>query len=154
LGAAVNCKKSSFCQNFFFYVPSQTCVILFLNFQVLSIQAVINAIAAIVIYKTIVQKRGSPMSYLIGYGVVMPALLAVPYELARWLGMRNMSMLVGFAASMAIVVFRCMMGKSYSVLTCPSLLLITFELIFGSVEVSPFSLLSLPSHARNQSAIC
>ena len=83
-----------------------------LAMKVLTIQAILNSITAVIVYHSIVKNRGSAFSYLLGYGMVCPSLIVVPFHMMRFLGLHNMSMLVGQAASMSVVLFRCLMGTS------------------------------------------
>lgn len=78
-------------------------------FALLMVQSVINIIAAVVIYEFILRRRGCWQSYIIGYGVVCPALLYLPVVLIQILDLRNMSLICCMAlTSPALLVFRCM----------------------------------------------
>jgi len=57
---------------------------------VLIIQSTLNSIAAVIIYVSIVQHRGSTRSYLVGYGIICPLLIVVPFHMFRILGLHNM----------------------------------------------------------------
>jgi len=82
---------------------------------IVTAQAAVNAFVAVTVYFLVVRKRNACASsfshLLVGYGIICPLLIGVPFRLARILGVHNMAMLVGLAASMTIVLFRCMMGK-------------------------------------------
>lgn len=56
------------------------------------------------------------MSYLVGYGAVAPLLLLLPFYLIDLFDLTNGAFKVGFGASVAVVVFRCIMGKHSSAL--------------------------------------
>ena len=75
------------------------------------IQSTINVLCAIAVYLLVVKNRGSTFSYIVGYGIIFPILVNIPFKVARLLGVLNMSMLVGMTGAMSIVIFRCMMGK-------------------------------------------
>eukprot|EP00527_Entomoneis_sp_CCMP2396_P009187 CAMPEP_0198137908 /NCGR_PEP_ID=MMETSP1443-20131203/1339_1 /TAXON_ID=186043 /ORGANISM="Entomoneis sp., Strain CCMP2396" /LENGTH=423 /DNA_ID=CAMNT_0043799481 /DNA_START=229 /DNA_END=1500 /DNA_ORIENTATION=- len=78
----------------------------------LLIQLFFQIVFAVLIYKLIVQKRGSSSSFitspfLLGYGVIMPVALYIPFEIMEFLLARNRSVKMGFALLPTIVCFRC-----------------------------------------------
>ena len=44
---------------------------------------------AFIILNFVVKRRGSPSAYLVGYGLVIPAVLAFPYAVISWLDIQN-----------------------------------------------------------------
>jgi len=77
---------------------------------ILTIQSTINAITAISIYYLVVKQRGSLQSYLIGYGIICPALVTFPFQLSQFLGVHSISMMVGQAGLSTVVLLRCLMA--------------------------------------------
>jgi hypothetical protein len=78
-------------------------------FALLMMQSVINILAAIVIYTFIVKQSGSTSSYLIGYGIICPLLIYIPFRIIEALDLRNIAFIC--SASLAIpslLVFRCL----------------------------------------------
>ena len=64
-------------------------------------------IFAIIVYLFIVQRRGTTLSYFIGYGIVIPlTLLYIPFELLEYLVIYNCTIKLAFTTLPTIVCFR------------------------------------------------
>jgi len=55
----------------------------------LAFQTVLCIGLALIILNFVAKRRGSSSSYLVGYGIIIPAVLAFPYVVISWLGIRN-----------------------------------------------------------------
>ena len=88
------------------------------SFALLTVQACVNLIIAIVIYYGIVQPKRSKKGrggrtihwfpYLLGYGGVIPLLLVLPFWLIEWLDLRNVAFILCVGGSNpAMLLFRC-----------------------------------------------
>jgi hypothetical protein len=66
-----------------------------------------NALAAVV-YCGIIQRRGTSTAYLIGYGFVMPFVVAMPFYLIQALDLRNTCFMVAVASTPVLLTFRCL----------------------------------------------
>ena len=79
------------------------------SFILLTMQSIINIVAAVIIYKFIVQQRGTPQAYIIGYGIVCPMLAYTPFVLIGYLDLRNIAFMLCLAgATVALLLFRCL----------------------------------------------
>jgi hypothetical protein len=67
------------------------------SFLLMSFQSVINMGVAVVVYTTIVKQQRTIQAYLIGYGIVCPLLLYLPFYLIQLLELKN----VGFMLCLA-----------------------------------------------------
>ena len=76
--------------------------------MMLIMQASASALLAIVVYYSIVVQRGSPSSYLVGFGFVIPAAIWIPFWFIRYFGVMNISVMIGACALTLIVPFNCM----------------------------------------------
>lgn len=66
-----------------------------------------NALAAVVYYG-IIQRRGTSTAYLIGYGFVIPFVVAMPFYLIQELDLRNACFMVAVASTPVLLTFRCL----------------------------------------------
>ena len=73
----------------------------------LIMQASVSAVLAIVVYHSIVVHRGSPFSYLVGFGFVIPAAIWIPFWFIRYFGVVNISVMIGACALTVVVPFHC-----------------------------------------------
>lgn len=76
------------------------------------VQLLFQVAFAVVIYKGIVQTRAEKSSsmmtsYLLGYGVLMPLALYLPFEIMELLVVRNRSVKLAYGTLPTIVCFRC-----------------------------------------------
>ena len=62
---------------------------------------------ACLIRKLIIQRRGTPTAYLVGYGIVIPAALYTPYYLLQVFELRNKSLKLAMGTVATVVFFRC-----------------------------------------------
>mmetsp|Transcript_5815 Transcript_5815/g.11388 ORF Transcript_5815/g.11388 Transcript_5815/m.11388 type:complete len:424 (+) Transcript_5815:32-1303(+) len=71
-------------------------------------QAVIAISLATVIYKFIIKQRGSSLSFLIGWGFVVPFAVAFPFYAIPYFDVQNRAVLVAVAATPTLIGFRCL----------------------------------------------
>lgn len=89
--------------------------------QLLSAQMILCALFAIVVYKFIVSKqKGSDettdlSSYLVGFGVVIPAALYVPFCFLTALDIQSKTLSMALICLPILVTFRCLEGELSSV---------------------------------------
>jgi hypothetical protein len=76
-----------------------------LSFALLMLQSVINILAAIVIYTFIVKQSGSTSSYLIGYGIVCPLLVYLPFRIIEALDLRNIAFMTRTSLAIPSLLF-------------------------------------------------
>ena len=93
--------RTSVTVTFFFFLS------FFFSHKSLVIQLGFQLIFAIIVYLFIVQRRGTTLSYLIGYGIVIPlTLLYIPFELLEYLVIYNCTIKLAFTTLPTIVCFR------------------------------------------------
>lgn len=71
------------------------------------LQSIIQMAFAAIIYQLIVQKRGSLQSYLIGWGVILPIAVYIPFYLLDLLDIRSKVITLSATTVMTVVFFRC-----------------------------------------------
>lgn len=71
------------------------------------IQSIVQQLFAIVIYLTIVQKRGTIQSYIIGWGIVIPTAICISFVYLDYLDIRNKVLSLASSTTMTVVAFRC-----------------------------------------------
>jgi Membrane bound O-acyl transferase family len=82
--------------------------------SVVLLGSIFNALVAILVYKTCLrtnkpkQPNSKSLSYLVGYGFVIPFLLFVPFGIAQSLELRNGAIKVAAASGSVLLVFRCL----------------------------------------------
>lgn len=74
----------------------------------LLIQSVVCVILACFIYRFIIQQRNTVLSFLVGYGIVLPSVLAMPWVVTDLLDLQNMSLIMSVASTPTLVFFRCL----------------------------------------------
>ena len=75
----------------------------------LSLQMVISAAFAVVVYKLIVTRReAGPLSFLVGFGVVIPLALYVPFYLLVVLDLQSKTLAMALICLPILVTLRCM----------------------------------------------
>lgn len=80
-----------------------------ISFALLSVQSVTSLLAAVAMYHYVLMQRGTVQSYLIGYGIICPALFYLPFVLIPYLDLRNVAFMACFALTApAIISFRCL----------------------------------------------
>jgi hypothetical protein len=72
------------------------------------IQSAIQCAFAVIIYKFIVQKRGSPGAYLLGWGFILPIAIYIPFFLLEYFDMRNRVLNLSASTVMTVIFFRCL----------------------------------------------
>lgn len=85
-----------------------------LHFWVLSLISILsgmllNCIVAVLVYHFLLPHQGRIRGYLIGYSLIVPAILALPFVALFWIPMTNLAFLLSFVAGLAgMVLFRCL----------------------------------------------
>lgn len=79
-----------------------------ISFVLLSAEMFLNCAFAIVIYKFIIPHERKMGAFLLGYGVIVPMILASPFLLLEWIPVKNMAFLLCFVGGTAtLIFFRC-----------------------------------------------
>jgi hypothetical protein len=79
-----------------------------ISFILLSAECFLNCIFALVIYTFIVPYQKSSRAYLLGYGLILPAILYSPFILLEIIPVKNMAFLLCMVGGTAtLVLFRC-----------------------------------------------
>ncbi|GKY97581.1 hypothetical protein MPSEU_000716600 [Mayamaea pseudoterrestris] len=71
------------------------------------VQSIMNVAVGLIVYKYIVLRRGSTASYILGYGIICPLLVCLPYLFIDILQLTNMALRMGSAAGVTLLFFRC-----------------------------------------------
>lgn len=71
------------------------------------LQACVPALFGLVIYYGIVKQRGSVASYLLGYGIIIPAALYSPFVLIEYFSISNISIMLGVTTIGVLMPFFC-----------------------------------------------
>lgn len=71
------------------------------------LQTLIQIAAAFFIYEGIVKRRGSVFSFIVGWGVFIPASLFLPVFLVDTFDMRNKVLCLGSSTASSVIFFRC-----------------------------------------------
>jgi hypothetical protein len=71
------------------------------------IQSVIQCAFAVVIYKFIVQRRGTTGAYLLGWAVIVPIAIYLPFFFLEFLDLRNKVIALSASTLMTVICFRC-----------------------------------------------
>jgi len=75
----------------------------------LSLQMVTSAAFAVVVYKLIVSRQeAAPLSFLVGFGVVIPLALYVPFHLLVALDLQSKTLAMALICLPILVTLRCM----------------------------------------------
>ena len=72
----------------------------------MSFSQVIQVIFAVIIYKFIILKRGTIGAYMLGWGVIIPLVLWLPFEIVESLDVRNRVLKMGATPLPLVVGFR------------------------------------------------
>ena len=73
----------------------------------LAFQTVLCTVLAVIIYHAIVKRRGTLAAHLIGYGIILPSVLAFPYALIQHLDIQNV--MIRFVLYLpTLISFRCL----------------------------------------------
>ena len=70
-------------------------------------QIFVQCFFAAIIYLVIIQNRGKPFSYLLGYGVIIPAACYFPFTVLEYLAIQSRVVRLCLVTTPTIVVFRC-----------------------------------------------
>ncbi|KAL7559191.1 hypothetical protein ACA910_013198 [Epithemia clementina (nom. ined.)] len=73
---------------------------------VILMQLFFQTIFAVIVYLTIIKRRGTTTSYLIGYGLVIPLAMYIPFEMLEFFKVYNCTIKLAFATLPTIVCFR------------------------------------------------
>ena len=76
--------------------------------QLVLMQMLLQVIFAAAIYSFVIQGRGTPQSYLFGFGIVIPLALYTPFYLLEELNIQNKAVKLSLTTLPTIVVFRCL----------------------------------------------
>jgi hypothetical protein len=76
-----------------------------LTFLIL-LQSVVNLACALLIYTAIVPQPGAASAYLVGYGIICPALILLPFYCIQLLDLRNSAMMIASAAGPTLLFWR------------------------------------------------
>ena len=71
------------------------------------IQSIIQMIFGIVIYQYIVKQRKTIQSYMLGWGIIVPLSIYIPFELLDLLNIRNKTITLSSTTIMTVICFRC-----------------------------------------------
>jgi hypothetical protein len=71
------------------------------------LQSSIQMVFAAIIYQLVVQQRGTVQSYLVGFGIILPIALYIPFYLLETLDIRNKVITLSSTTVMTVVFFRC-----------------------------------------------
>ena len=75
--------------------------------QAVLIQSLIQCAFAVIIYYGIVQRRGTTEAYLLGWGIIIPLSLYLPFYLLEAWEMHNRVVNLGLSTVMSVIFFRC-----------------------------------------------
>ncbi len=70
------------------------------------LQVALQSIFAIVVYQFIVKRRHSAATYLLGYGVIIPLAMNIPYYLLEFLDIQNKTVRLSLSTFPTVVCFR------------------------------------------------
>ena len=74
----------------------------------LLMQSAVRVLLACIIYKYIIQRRGTVTASLVGYGVVLPFVVIMPFYVIPLLGIRNTILMFSIASTPTFVFFNCL----------------------------------------------
>lgn len=77
----------------------------------MGVHIIVSIGIAAVVYKFIIQRRGSTTAYLCGYGFVIPFALWVPFYVIQCFDLRNQGLRMNLCFTPLLVVFRCLEGE-------------------------------------------
>jgi hypothetical protein len=72
------------------------------------IQSAVQILFACIIYKLIVQQRGTMQAYLVGWGVVLPLSIYLPFYFLDLFDIRNKVVTLSASTLMTVIFFRCL----------------------------------------------
>lgn len=75
--------------------------------QFVLIQGIIQSIFAVLVYKFIIQQRGTVSAYLIGWGFIIPSSLLIPFLLLEYFDLQNRVINLAASTIMTCIFFRC-----------------------------------------------
>ena len=84
------------------------------------IQSVVQQLFAVVIYFGIVRKRGTLQSYLLGWGIIIPTSVYIPFFFLDYLDIRNKVLSLSASTIMTVVGFRCVEAMYNTTPTIPT----------------------------------
>lgn len=71
-------------------------------------QSVVRVFLACIVYKFIIQKRGTATAFMVGYGFVLPFVLLLPFYIIPLLGIRNVCLMIAISSTPIFVTFNCL----------------------------------------------
>lgn len=75
--------------------------------KLLLVQVSILCVYAFIIHSFIIKNRGAQWTYLLGYGILIPSVLQIPYPLIDYLGVTNRVLRTSLTILPSNVTFRC-----------------------------------------------
>ena len=75
--------------------------------QTLLIQSIIQCAFAVIVYYGILQRSGTTEAYLLGWGIIIPLSLYLPFYLLEVWEMHNRVVNLGLSTVMSVIFFRC-----------------------------------------------
>jgi hypothetical protein len=75
---------------------------------ILPMQSIVRVFLACIVYKFIIQRRGTLMAYLVGYGFVLPFVILLPFYVIPLLGIRNVCLMIAISSTPIFVTFNCL----------------------------------------------
>lgn len=76
--------------------------------QILPTQSIVRIFLACVVYMLIIQKRGTLLSYLVGFGFVIPFVILLPFWVIPLLDIRNVCLMIAISSTPIFVTFNCL----------------------------------------------
>jgi hypothetical protein len=74
----------------------------------LLMQSIVRVLLACVVYKCIIERRGTTTAFLVGYGFILPLVVMLPFWLIPLLDIRNMVLQISIASTPIFVFFNCL----------------------------------------------
>lgn len=71
-------------------------------------QSIVRVFLACIVYKLIIQRRGTLVAYLVGYGFVLPFVMVLPFYVIPLLGIRNVCFMIAISSTPIFVTFNCL----------------------------------------------
>lgn len=75
---------------------------------ILILQSILCNILAVIVYFFVIQRRGTPIAFLTGYGFIIPFVIAMPFYMISALDLRNTCFMICVASTPVLLTFRCL----------------------------------------------
>lgn len=76
--------------------------------QILPTQSIVRVFLACIVYRFIIQKRGTMTAFLVGYGFVIPFVILLPFFIIPLLGIQNVCLMIAISSTPIFVTFNCL----------------------------------------------